>query len=272
MKRETQPCMTLCSIITLMWSSIFYKKTLDFSYTTNIGGETPLYIAAWRGYHDLVAVILELCKSPPPDGGPDGSTALHGAVIFRSQGCTRKLVDLNKSLAMETDENGYSPLHYDALFGDYPFMASQLLDADNSVAYLVDNDKNIALHIGVSRGDYHLARKLILSCPDCSEMVNGRRQNILHIALAYKDDFMVECILKNCRGISSLMTQKDEDGNTPLHLMATSNLKVRELIKHAMTDKAALNKQHFTPLDMVAEEHGDLWVRMIDFCLMFKEL
>ncbi|XP_022722163.1 ankyrin repeat-containing protein At5g02620-like [Durio zibethinus] len=51
----------------------------DFALSANTSGETPLYLAAKGGYHDLVAEILNNCKSTVY-GGPNGKTALHAAV------------------------------------------------------------------------------------------------------------------------------------------------------------------------------------------------
>jgi ankyrin repeat protein len=56
----------------------------NFSYSANEAGETPLYIAAERGFEDVVIEILDKCKSPMHGngGGPLGRTALHAAVIW----------------------------------------------------------------------------------------------------------------------------------------------------------------------------------------------
>lgn len=57
----------------------------EFSYAGNVAGETPLYLAAERGYRDLVFQILQTCTSPAFQG-PNGRTALHAAVICDDQG------------------------------------------------------------------------------------------------------------------------------------------------------------------------------------------
>ncbi|CAK9146884.1 unnamed protein product [Ilex paraguariensis] len=89
------------------------------------------------------------------------------------------------------------------------------------------------------------------------------KDNIIHIALEHEDENMVQCFLDTFRGTcNDLVTQKDVDGNTTLHLMAASNLKMPQLINHFMADKAALNKQNCTPLDMAPRKHGDLWMAL----------
>ncbi|XP_059445065.1 ankyrin repeat-containing protein ITN1-like [Corylus avellana] len=61
---------------------LLISKDPDFSYSANDAGETPLYIAAERGFKDLLFEILDKCKSPM-HGGPLGRTALHAALLPR---------------------------------------------------------------------------------------------------------------------------------------------------------------------------------------------
>ncbi|KAM7462910.1 hypothetical protein LguiA_031031 [Lonicera macranthoides] len=51
----------------------------------NKSGERLLYLAASRGFHDLVDVIVKACRDPAY-GGPNRRTALHAAVICNSRG------------------------------------------------------------------------------------------------------------------------------------------------------------------------------------------
>jgi ankyrin repeat protein len=64
---------------------LLIKEEPDFSYHANHAGETPLYLAAERGYRDLVFEILRNCNSPA-HSGPLGLTALHAAVIRKDEG------------------------------------------------------------------------------------------------------------------------------------------------------------------------------------------
>ena len=59
---------------------LLISKDPNFSYSANNAGETPLYIAAERGFEDVLFQILDECKSPM-HGGPLGRTALHAAVL-----------------------------------------------------------------------------------------------------------------------------------------------------------------------------------------------
>ena len=68
---------------------ILTKEDPDFSYSANVHGETPLYIAAsvgWRLEQDkVIDEILGNCISVDY-GGPNGRTALHAAITARDDG------------------------------------------------------------------------------------------------------------------------------------------------------------------------------------------
>ena len=63
------------------------KEDPSLPYDANNAGETPLYLAAERGYKDVTQDILLTCKSPA-DHGPMGRTALHAAAFRNDTGKT----------------------------------------------------------------------------------------------------------------------------------------------------------------------------------------
>ncbi|KAM7462924.1 hypothetical protein LguiA_031045 [Lonicera macranthoides] len=69
---------------------ILIEEDPEYSYTPEKyyknRRETPLYLAARRGFDELVDMILRKCKSPAYSG-PNGKTALHGAVISNNKRC-----------------------------------------------------------------------------------------------------------------------------------------------------------------------------------------
>ncbi|KAJ6297495.1 hypothetical protein OIU78_023113 [Salix suchowensis] len=68
---------------------ILTKEDPDFSYSANVHGETPLYIAASVGERPeqdkVIDEILGNCISVDY-GGPNGRTALHAAITARDHG------------------------------------------------------------------------------------------------------------------------------------------------------------------------------------------
>ena len=65
---------------------LLVKEDPGYTYPRNKFDETPLYLAAVRGYDGVTQVILDNCKLPT-FGGPHGRTALHAtAMSFRGNG------------------------------------------------------------------------------------------------------------------------------------------------------------------------------------------
>lgn len=65
--------------------SLLIKEDPCLVYKTNSADETPLYLAAERGFLEVLEEILRRCASPA-DGGPCGRSALHVAVIRQDKG------------------------------------------------------------------------------------------------------------------------------------------------------------------------------------------
>ncbi|KAI8002596.1 85/88 kDa calcium-independent phospholipase A2 [Camellia lanceoleosa] len=82
----------------------------EFCHPANNTEETPLYLAAKRGYVGLVFVILETC-TVPAYGGPGGTIVLHSAVIHNLEGCRWKLLQWKPTLSKEADAYRWTPLH-----------------------------------------------------------------------------------------------------------------------------------------------------------------
>ncbi|KAK0604517.1 hypothetical protein LWI29_016458 [Acer saccharum] len=81
----------------LILSSLY--KGVDRSRLLITAGETPLYLAAERGYVEVLDEILHTCFSPA-DHGPYSRTALNAAVISFTTSMTTSLLEdkrINKS-------------------------------------------------------------------------------------------------------------------------------------------------------------------------------
>ncbi|KAK6933368.1 PGG domain [Dillenia turbinata] len=216
------------------------EEDSEFPYEGNDAGETPLYMAAERGHAELVHAILEACKLPAHDG-PMGRTALHAAVLWNDKG--------NPFLVKEADEHGWTPLHWAAYF-DSSMIIIQLLQHDESVAYLKDKEGKTALHVAATRGSMHSLKELITKCPDCIEMVDENGRNALHAAVEKGQNSVIDYILANPL-LGSLINEEDRSGNTPLHLLAESQNYNPVLITHPKADRKAVNNAHLTALDII---------------------
>ncbi|XP_052192685.1 ankyrin repeat-containing protein ITN1-like [Diospyros lotus] len=239
---------------------LLLEEDPDLSYAAaNSAGETPLYLAAERDYHEIVSAILAEPRRNHAYGGPNGRTALHAAVIAKCSNCVRNLLEKNRDLIRITDSNRWTPLHFAARFDVVP-ITKQLLDTDESIAHLTANDadKMTALHLAAKWGSFGMMQELWSRCPDCWEMVNERGQNVLHIAIENENSDMIKQLFKSTFPVSNLLNEKDRDGNTPLHLLATSYCNAPELIRHRAANKGAFNKKNRTPIDAIVFENANL--------------
>ncbi|KAL6312988.1 hypothetical protein AAG906_012387 [Vitis piasezkii] len=240
---------------TALHEALLIKEDPEFTYGANFSGGTPLYMAAERGFRDLVKMIIENTnRDRLAHTGPMGRTALHAAVICHDPKMVEEILKWKPDLTIEADENGWSPLHCAAYLG-YVSIMRQLLDkSDKSVVYLrVKNDDNkTALHIAATRGNRITAKLLVSRYPDCCEQVDVNGNNVVHLFMMQRRLF--KSFLKiPSMNVRALMNEKNAEGQTPLHLLAHSQLRFRpSYIKSKKVDKMALNNQNLTALDVIS--------------------
>ncbi|KAF3962738.1 hypothetical protein CMV_012781 [Castanea mollissima] len=200
----------------------------NYSYSANDVGETPLYMAVERNFQELAFEILNTCKSPAYDG-PLQRTVLHAAVICDNREMTQKIlekVEARRALAKQADQQ----------------------------AYIKDKNGKTALHIAAHRGNGAAIQEILSRCPDCFELVDNEGRNVLHIAVATSMPWpgprdTVNFFL-TFRKFSNLFNEKDDDGNTPLHLHSNALWLQRSLMRHPKVDQMAFNKQNLNAYDL----------------------
>ncbi|KAF3686023.1 putative ankyrin repeat-containing protein-like isoform 2 [Capsicum annuum] len=230
---------------------LLVKEDSEFEFPPNHAQETPLYLAAESGFHDALINILEYCKKPTYAAGPSNRTPLHAAVIHEHKDCIRSLWRWNKPLCEEPDFWGWNSLHYAVKLG-LAYVVSDMLAWKKSLVYLPagsENDWTTAIHIAASEGDVNMINELLNHCPDCWDMLNSNSQNALHVSVLNNQDEVVRFLLDSNK-CDSLVDEPDSDGNTPLHLLASSGNHVPELINHRRAKKMSFNKENQTPLDI----------------------
>ncbi|XP_039038964.1 protein ACCELERATED CELL DEATH 6-like, partial [Hibiscus syriacus] len=194
-------------------------------HLASIVTKTPLYIAARRGNHKLVALVLDKSDAAVHiHRGPCGRTALHAAAMALKNEwisrTTRVILRKGKNLVKSRDENGRTPLHYAAHLG-CTRMVELLLECDESAACEIDEDEMTALHMAARKGHLQVMWKIISYCPECCEIVDKRGWNFLHFAVVSLPRVTLPRFLRADR-FRRFLHEKDIRGNTPLQVLAAS--------------------------------------------------
>ncbi|RDD44631.1 Transient receptor potential cation channel subfamily A member 1 [Trichoplax sp. H2] len=88
------------------------EKTIDFMDDQD---RTPLHVAAWNGYEDIISYLSSSNAHIKPDC--DGRTPLHFAACNGHLKCLQLLVQRNVSAVNEADKQSETPLHIAAWSG-----------------------------------------------------------------------------------------------------------------------------------------------------------
>ncbi|XAR57598.1 hypothetical protein NMG60_11025792 [Bertholletia excelsa] len=221
-------------------------------------GETALHIAAREGHTQIVKVLIEHAKPDCQEFEKDiGSAIGDKEELMRMNkntedtpmhlAASNRHVEVMKMLAGE--DPGYSYSGNRA--GESPSESNSILKRDKMAAYLTNKDGKTALHIAAGRGHTAAMKELVSHCPDCSDQTDARGRNILHIAVESNEKEAGKCILQD-PPFGSLVNAKDEDGNTPLHLLTAKGRHITCLIVDPRVDKETHNLEGLAALDIAS--------------------
>ncbi|XP_027152355.1 protein ACCELERATED CELL DEATH 6-like [Coffea eugenioides] len=217
-------------------AKLLVQEDPEFRYPHNYAVETPLYLT-------------------PSYLGPGHKTALHAAAIWNFPDSMKLILEKLPNLIKNVDKFGWTALHYAAKF-NHQEIARLLLSADRSTAYVAakNDDSKTALHIAVTHGHVVLVQEILSHCPDCWVQITGKSRNILHLAVKHEKREVLEFVLQNSCA-SKLINEKDNEGNTPLHLyVATKNLDGNCLVNQPFVDVNSFDNSNSTPLDRIVRD------------------
>ena len=158
---------------------------------------------------------------------------------------------MDKSEPTEVDDFGWIPLHFAAHLGDKE-LVKLFLENEKSLAYITDNEGMSALHISAKKGHVGVMREIIEKCPDTCEMLDKRSRTALHLSV---ESGLIEPVrfLLGRPEFDNLINERDQEGNTLLHLAATRGYVLTEvfLIYFKKVDKVILNNKDMSALDIL---------------------
>lgn len=120
-----------------------------------------------------------------------------------------------------------------------------LLEFDGSSALILDKDRKMTpLLMAASQGHKSLAGTIIAHCPECYDLVDNRGWNVLHFLTVSLHESKLKRLLKDPL-YKSFVDEKDEKGNTPLHVLATLSARTcNEIVRQiGKGDTQAVNKK-----------------------------
>jgi len=165
-------------------------------------------------------------------------TPLHFAASMGHLRFATELMNLKPSFALKLNPQGFSPIHL--AMKNLQFSSIHLVLKD-IVLRFVDINKDVVkikgkegtlLHLAVQTGEVELLAKFLFACPESIEYLTARWETALHIAVKNEQYESLDVLViwlkrNNQRGAKKLekkiLDQKDEEGNTILHLSALNS-------------------------------------------------
>ncbi|XP_010522610.1 PREDICTED: protein ACCELERATED CELL DEATH 6-like [Tarenaya hassleriana] len=216
---------------------------------------SPLFMAAEAGNVLLVTRMLQ----SPVHVSFEGKSAVHAAIKSKKREILDLLLDPYPELITSQDEERRSPLSF-AAFTGYEEGACCLLEkfgTSKAIAYVRDPDGFFPIHNASRKGHAGTLEVILQFFPDTIELLTVEHRNVLHTAAESGQNEVVKYILGN-RKYGKLINQKDNVGNTPLHLAAMHSYPrvVHTLSRDKRVNLGEINNEGFTALDL-AEEYMD---------------
>ncbi|KAJ4731152.1 Ankyrin repeat-containing protein [Rhynchospora pubera] len=215
--------------------------------------ESPMHMAARKGYFKVVERLLEIPDSP--DSGPGKYSALHAAVSAGHTDIIKILLNGRPKLAYHIDEVGYTPLTC-AVCSNSLEIVKILLGHDPNMAYVKSGDTGETPFLTAALyGSVPVAKEILRTCPDSAYIANNDWENALHTAISNEKPQFVDFILSTPR-LHRLINQQNALGNLPLHYAATKcNSEIlRSLLNHKRQDCTASNAENTNAVDAVMAE------------------
>ncbi|XP_064964266.1 ankyrin repeat-containing protein ITN1-like isoform X1 [Musa acuminata AAA Group] len=232
--------------------------------------ETPLFIAADKGFLDIVVELLKysdqdsLCRK-----NRSGFDALHVAAREGHQAIIQVLLDHDPTLIKTFGQSNATPLISAAIRG-HTEVVNLLLERDASLLELSKTNGKNALHFAARQGHVEIVTALLEKDPQLARRTDKKGQTALHMAVKGTSCEVVNALVDADPAIVML---PDRAGNTALHV--ATRKKRAEIVKVLLhlrdINVNALTRDHKTALDIaeslpLSEESAEIkeWLSRYD--------
>ncbi|AET02365.1 putative ankyrin repeat-containing domain, PGG domain-containing protein [Medicago truncatula] len=188
-------------------------------------------------------------------------TPLHTAASMGHLRFATEVMNLKPSFAWKLDLQGFSPIHL-ALQNNQKPMVYRFVDINKDLVRVKGREGLTPLHFASQNGEVDLLVCFLLLCPESIEYLTVRQETALHIAVKNEQfealQVLVGWLKENCkRGAENLenniLNQRDEDGNTILHISAlSSELQALQLLVSTGINLKEKNLENKTALDITS--------------------
>ncbi|KAG8364699.1 hypothetical protein BUALT_Bualt18G0025700 [Buddleja alternifolia] len=237
---------------------ILINKNPKMAYSLNNKGRSLLYLAAEAGFGTIVRMLMD---NPVGNYTASRKHKNKSPVFAAILGCNIDILKLlwekDTSLFQQRSGEGKNPLHAAVCMG-YTEGVKFLLNKHYEFAYMKDKQGFYPIHSASSKGLVNIIDLMLQHRPDTRELLTAHGQNMLHVAARSGKCKAVEYMLKMPE-LEKLINEKDEDGNTPLHLATTYGhpKMVSILVRDERAILNLVNNHRQMPLD-IAEEHMEM--------------
>nr|XP_017233149.1 PREDICTED: uncharacterized protein LOC108207200 [Daucus carota subsp. sativus] len=151
---------------------------------------------------------------------------------------------------------GWTILHH-AVYYEHNSIIGIIIEAQKTYGHGFRYPDRIStpFHVAVQKGYVSTMKLLLRLWPSSSSAyidVDRNGRNILHLAALQSGKEMIRCILKYCPQMyKEFVNKKDDDGNTPLHLLICGGCFIPEFLKYQGLDIRIENEKRWIPRDML---------------------
>ncbi|KAG6388282.1 hypothetical protein SASPL_153484 [Salvia splendens] len=198
-------------------------------------------------------------------------TPLHKAAAAGNTAVALELLSLMPSLGRKLDWGGSSPLHL-AIEGAHRDTARFMAAFDRMLVRVKGKNGMTPLLLCAARAGNHdeeerrLLARLLIVCPESVHDVNNLKQTVVHVALVNqgcKTVCMLVDWLRRRNRISSVLSVKDLNGNTPLHAAAQFGCLggAEKIVKLVKLNR--LNSERMSALDLAIKYNQSEVMRLL---------